>query len=142
MASCRSCSPSRNSPFRIFSRSRSTTADERDCLGIGSNFLRAIVSIRRLSRAELRVINQPAPSIGYNVLFCRKLPVPLLMRRQDCTLQICSQQFWRHRVYARLPAVSQHIPSNQGASTFRDDEACLQSPTTMASLSKRFLKVY
>src|SRR5262249_20018544 len=109
MASCRSCSPSRNSPFRIFSRSRSTTADERDCLGIGSNFLRVTVSIRRLRRAELGVINQPAPSIGYRILLAEKLPVPL--SNAAARLHLANLlSFWRHRVYARLATVSQHIP--------------------------------
>src|SRR6266853_6667090 len=45
MASCRSCSPSRNSPLRIFSVSLSTTAAERDCRGIGADCFGVTVSI-------------------------------------------------------------------------------------------------
>src|SRR5215470_18107726 len=45
MASWRSCSPSRSSPLRIFSRSRSMTAAERDCLGIGADLVAVAVAI-------------------------------------------------------------------------------------------------
>ena len=38
MASCQSCSPSRNSPLRIFPRSRSVTAAERNCRGMSADF--------------------------------------------------------------------------------------------------------
>src|SRR5690242_16408638 len=45
IASCRSCSPSRSSPLRIFSRRRSTTAAERDCLGIGADLVVVAVAM-------------------------------------------------------------------------------------------------
>src|SRR6266436_7576482 len=66
MASCRSCSPSRNSPLRIFSVSLSTTAAERDCRGIGADCFGVTVSmigVEICKRQETGNFASPRPTL-------------------------------------------------------------------------------